>query len=137
MKFRNKIFSLIAACAFAFALPVLAVDLSADPETIESQREQWTQRIRSNSDAVANAQARVYQAQAEYTSMRAHNKGRGDRRVQAKTRLQSAEKALADAEAALAATLDAARAASVPPGWIRDATSGQPAAPAAPADSND
>jgi len=128
MNLRSTTLCLIMA--LAFALPAPAVDLSADAETIDAQREQWTERIRRSSEAVANAKARLAQAEAEYTRMRTRNRARGDRRVQYRSSLQAAEKALTEAEAALDATLEAARNESVPPGWIRDATSGQPAAPA-------
>jgi hypothetical protein len=122
--------SVIAAFAFALPLPVAAVDLSASPEEIEAQKAQWIERLSENQSELADAKARHARALAAYQRMRTRNTSRGQKRVHAVEEMRSAEANLADAEAALEATLAEARREGVPPGWIRDATSRSDAAPA-------
>jgi len=128
MKLRGLALGLLAA--FAFATPIAAVDLGADTATIAAEKARWVERLREKHDDLAQAKARHTHAQATYQRMKTRNKMRGDRRTRIVSELRASETALADAEAGLEAALSAARREGVPPGWIREASSGGNAAPA-------
>ena len=122
--------ALAFVAAFAFTLPIAAVDLSASPETIAAEKASWIERLNEKQNQLADAKARHAHAQAAYQRMKTRNNSRGDKRTRAVEELRASESALADAEAELESALADARSEGVPPGWIRDAKGRGNAAPA-------
>lgn len=95
------------------------VDISS-----ESDRQTWVGRIRAAHKAVDDARMRQDEATIGYGKARHKNKTRGDAKRQVLQERQESRDAVAEAESNLQKTMDAARGAGVPPGWIREATSG-------------
>lgn len=95
------------------------VDISS-----ESDRQLWVGRIRAARKAVDDARMRQDESTLGYGRARHRNKTRGDAKRKVLEERQESRDAVAEAESNLQKTMDAARSAGVPPGWIREATSG-------------
>lgn len=134
MKIFRSLFTLLILIAlFSLALPVAAVDLGADPDTVAAEKKRWVERLQEKREALANAKARKATAEAHYTRMRTRNKARGDARANVRAELTTAVADVAKAQEDYDAVLEAARREGVPPGWLRDA--GATRGPASPSDS--
>ncbi len=118
---------LLALSGPAFAPPARG----ATPPVSAPQvgREAWQKRIDEARDELAQARARHEAALAAYRDLRHRRRARGARKQAALKERSEAEAALDEAERRLEELLQQARRAGVPPGWIRDASQPNPAAP--------
>ena len=122
----------IAVAAAALALPSLAWaadDPLSDETAYEAQKEMWQARFRSAREAVATQRARHQEALDAYKQMRHRGRERGEEKQRILEELTAAEVAREESENALAELFESARRAGVPPGWMRMARGGSPAAP--------
>jgi hypothetical protein len=106
-----------------------APDRSADREEAPSEkmptaepaptsREGWALRVGKARERVLVARARLENAEAAYTQMRARNFPRGEERADILKEVEDARQELASAEQALEDLPDEARGADVPPAWL-------------------
>lgn len=109
------------------------VDLTASEVEVAAQRDRWQARMAEARAAAVDAHLRHFEAMQAYRFMRHRDRDRGDEKVAIMKELSEAEAALAEAVAALNDTLESARRAGVPPGWMPDRMD-SPAAPGAASD---
>jgi len=118
--------------------PVEATDPAASAETTEAakpdggrvdltsaeDRATWVGRIRDAQQAVEEARLREDEAAVGYGRARHKRKARGEAKRAILEERQESRGAVAEAQAKLDETMQAARRAGVPPGWVREATDG-------------
>jgi len=95
----------------------------------ESERESWQERVAGARAELERAQKRRDAADTAVDRMRHRKHPRGEAREALFTEREAARAGLAEAERALDETLDEARRAGVPPGWLRAPAAQAPAAP--------
>ncbi len=92
--------------------------------TSASDRASWVGRIRSAQQAVDEARLRENQATIDYSRARAKRKTRGEAKREVIEEKQESRGDVEDAERHLEETLEAARRAGVPPGWVLEGLGG-------------
>jgi hypothetical protein len=124
-----------ASCAAAVLALALAAGapLEGGAAPAPEMHDVWVGRLLAARQAVEQARARQAANRSLYSRMR-HSNARGEKRGELVEERGEAKKALAEAEARLAALLEEARRAGVPPGWVREAMEGFEASPPARAE---
>ena len=87
----------------------------------------WRERLDAAQAEVATAQQRADAAATAYQNMRHDRSVRGNEKARVIAARTDTEKALADAQAQLAATREEARRAGAPPQWVLPDPSEEPA----------
>ena len=115
--------NLILGAALAAPLALVTPQVGAQPASVsapESSKSYWQDRYRDLKAQVSSANARLSQAKRDYNKAKQRGRLRGEYKNDILLEIQSAEMDLQDAEQALDALPDEARAAGVPPGWFRE-----------------
>jgi hypothetical protein len=92
----------------------------ASAEASEDSKSYWQSRYRELRAQASTASTDLTQAKRDYNKAKQRGGLRGDYKREIMERIQDAETRLEDADAALAALPDEARASGVPPGWFRE-----------------
>jgi len=115
--------TLFLAAALAAPLCLAASTSSAQPASVEepeASKSYWQSRYLELKAQVSDANARLAQAKREYNKAKQRSRLRGDAKNSILMEIQSAEMDLENAQRALDALPEEARAAGVPPGWFRE-----------------
>jgi len=123
--------TLFLAFALAAALALHAAPAFADEEDAYDENQSvggsqqdskpyWQNRYTELKGQVSSASARLTQAKREYSKAKQRDRLRGDSKNSILQQIQSAEMDLEDAQKALDALPDEARAAGAQPGWFRE-----------------
>ncbi|MBW2273505.1 MAG: hypothetical protein JRG96_09560 [Deltaproteobacteria bacterium] len=89
-------------------------------ESGQNSKTYWQSRYTELKGQVSSASARLTQAKREYSKAKQRDRLRGDSKNSILQQIQSAEMDLEDAQKALDALPDEARAAGAQPGWFRE-----------------
>lgn len=105
----------------SLGLPSYAAAGVTATSTPDPLKQTWIQRIADAQHARDEANARYSAALREYGNMRHRRRARGDKKAEILAEQETARVAAESAERGLEETLEAARRAGVPPGWVREA----------------
>jgi hypothetical protein len=113
--------TLVGALGGSFFLTASLV--SAQPASVEAEegsKAHWQERYLALKAQASRATEDLTHAKRDYNKAKQRGNLRGDYKHDIMARIQSAETQLEDAQAALVALPDEARAAGIPPGWFRE-----------------
>lgn len=97
-----------------------AAGVTASPHETATSREAWVQRIADAQQTVDAAHTRYAQAIRSYGQMRHRRRARGERKADVLIEQEAARGDVSRATRQLEETLEAARRAGIPPGWVRE-----------------
>jgi hypothetical protein len=113
--------TLILAATLGGSLLLSPPATLAQPASAEADsKSYWQSRYRELKAQASTASTDLTHAKRDYNKAKQRGGLRGDYKREIMERIQDAETRLEDADAALAALPDEARASGVPPGWFRE-----------------
>ncbi len=126
----NRQFVAAILISLSLGLPSYAASGVAPAEvTPASDHDAWVERIVAAQESMDQANQRYANAVQAYVRMRHRRRQRGERKAAVLLEQENARAEAAETTRALEQTLEAARRAGVPPGWVREALA-KSAAPA-------
>ena len=126
----NRQFVAAILISLSLGLPSYAASGVAPADlTPASDRDAWVERIVAAQESMDQANQRYANAVQAYVRMRHRRRQRGERKAAVLLEQENARDEAAEATLTLEQTLEAARRAGVPPGWVREALA-KSAAPA-------
>jgi inorganic triphosphatase YgiF len=126
----NRQFVAAILISLSLGLPSYAASGVAPADvTPASDHDAWVERIVAAQESMDQANQRYTNAVQAYVRMRHRRRQRGERKAAVLLEQENARDEAAEATHTLEQTLEAARRAGVPPGWVREALA-KSAAPA-------
>ena len=101
-----------------------AAGVTPSPAESEGEKAQWVKRIADAQHALDAANARYADAIKSYGHLRHRRRQRGEAKAEILREQEDARTEVTVATRDLEDTLEAARRAGVPPGWVREALGG-------------